>query len=356
MPRMTRRRNTSAPIGILGSPVRNLAYGVGFILVVIVLATLAYWLAGWPFGDALYMVIITIYTVGYGEVHPIAGPLLRGITLSTIVLGCTGMLFITGVLVQFITLNQLTQIFGLRRMNTQIDKLDRHVIVCGFGRLGSALARELRAGGTEFVVLERDDAPIEHARHLGYLCLQGDATDAAVLRDAGVLRARALATVLPNDAANVFITLRARGLNPNLEIIARGELPGTEPMLLQAGATRVVLPTHIGAERIAEMIMYQETARFLHGSPRMRDFEQVLNSVGLELELVEAEPGSPIVGQTIEAVEQQAKGALFIVQVTKPGGEAITDPDRRTVIQAGDGVVMLGRGATARALGGSLLG
>ena len=148
--------------------------------------------------------------------------------------------------------------------------------------------------------------------------LQGDATDAAVLREAGVMRARTLATVLPNDAANVFITLRARGLNPDLEIIARGELPGTEAMLLQAGANRVVLPTHIGAERIAELIMYQETARFIHGSPRMRDFEQVLHSLGLELELIEAAPDSKLVGQTIEAIEQQANGALFIVQVNRP--------------------------------------
>src|SRR6185312_13562005 len=110
-------------------------------------ATIGYWLAGWPIGDAFYMVIVTVYTVGYSEIRAVNTPLLRGITIGTIVFGCTGMIFLTGALVQFITLNQLNQIFGLRRMTTQIDKLDRHVIVCGFGRLGSALARELRAGG-----------------------------------------------------------------------------------------------------------------------------------------------------------------------------------------------------------------
>jgi voltage-gated potassium channel Kch len=299
------------------------------------------------------MVTLTVYTVGYGEVRPVDTPLLRGITIATIVLGCTGMIFLTGALVQFITLNQLNQIFGLRRMNTQIDKLDRHVIVCGFGRIGRALAQELRAGGTHFVILERDEATAAQVRQLGYLCIQGDATDAAVLREAGVMRARTLATVLPNDAANVFITLRARGLNPNLEIIARGELSGTEAMLLQAGANKVVLPTHIGAERIAELIMYQETARFIHGSARMQEFEKVLHSLGLEMELIEAAPDSTIAGQTIEAIEHRANGALFIVQVNRPGGEAITDPDGKTVIQPGDGVVIVGRGAKARALGGS---
>ena len=212
--------------------------------------------------------------------------------------------------------------------------------------------QDLHAGGTRFVLLEQDEDNAARARRLGYLCVRGDATDAAVLREAGVMRARTLATVLPNDAANVFITLRARGLNPGLEIIARGELPGTEAMLLQAGANKVVLPTHIGAERIAELIMYPQAARFIHGSSRMRDFEQVLHSLGLELELIEAAADSRIVGQTIEAVERQANGALFVVQVNRPGGEAITDPDSKTVIQAGDGVVIVGRGAKARALGG----
>lgn len=352
MPRAVPRSNLPEPPGLLGSPVRNLVVGIGFVLVVVALATLGYRLAGWPLGDAFYMVIVTVYTVGYGEVHPVDTPLLRALTIGTIVLGCTGMIFLTGAIVQFITLNQLNQIFGLRRMNLQIDKLDRHVIVCGFGRLGTALAQELQAGGTSFVLLEQDEARSAHARHLGFLCMAGDATDTNVLREAGVMRARTLATVLPNDAANVFITLSARRLNPDLEIIARGEQPGTEAMLLQAGANRVVLPTHIGAERIAELIMYQETARLIHGSARMRDFEQVLHSIGLELELIEAAADSKLVGQTIEAIERQANGAVFIVQVNRPGERAITDPDGSTVIRAGDGVVIVGRGAKARVLGG----
>jgi voltage-gated potassium channel len=344
--------NRSARAGWLASPARNLLFGICFVLVVVALATIAYWLAGWSIGDAFYMVIVTVYTVGYGEVHPIDGTLLRSITIVTIVLGCTGMIFLTGALVQLITLNQLNQIFGLRSMNTQIEKLDRHVIVCGFGRIGVALTQELRAGGTDFVVLERDDDTAAQARHLGYLCVQGDATDAAVLHEAGVMRARILATVLPNDAANVFITLRTRGLNPDIEIIARGELPGTETMLLQAGANKVVLPTHIGAERIAELIMYPETASFIRGSPRMLEFEQVLRSLGLELELIEAAPGGKLAGRTIESIERQENGAVFIVQVNRRGGIVVTDPDRKTVIESGDGVVIVGRGAKARALGG----
>jgi voltage-gated potassium channel Kch len=352
MARPPSRRNRPEPSGLLDSPVRNLFFGVCFLLAVIALATVAYWRAGWPVGDAFYMVIVTVYTVGYGEVHPVDTPLLRGITIATIVLGCTGMIFLTGALVQFITLNQLNQIFGLRRMNTQIEKLNNHVIVCGFGRLGMALAQELRDGGTEFVIVDREEANASHARHLNYLCVVGDATDAEVLVEAGVQRARVLATVLPADAANVFITLRARGLSPNLEIIARGELPGTEAMLLQAGANRVVLPTHIGAERIAELIMVEADAQFSHDNPRVREFETMLHTLGLELELIEAAADGPLAGQTVAAVEQKTGGALFIVQINRRGGHAMTDPAPDTVIMAGDGVVVLGRGAKARALGG----
>jgi voltage-gated potassium channel len=352
MSRPPYRSNGMEPPGLLGSPVRNLLFGVCFVLAVVALATTGYWLAGWSLADAFYMVIITVYTVGYGEMHPVDTPLLRGITIGTIVLGCTGMIFLTGALVQFITLNQLDQIFGLRRMNTQIDKLDKHVIVCGFGRIGMALARALRDGGTDFVIVEREEESAARARHLGHLCLCGDATDPGVLLEAGVLRARVLATVLPSDAANVFITLRARGLDPRLEIIARGEAPGTEAMLLQAGANRVVLPTHIGAERIAEMIMYEANTEFSHDNPRMGEFETTLHSLGLELELIEAAPGGPLAGQTIEAVEKRSGGALFVVQLNRHGGHSMTDPDRKTVIQPGDGVVVLGRGAKARALGG----
>jgi voltage-gated potassium channel len=344
-----RASHPAQPTGLLGSPLRNLFFGVSFTFSVMVLSTIAYRLVGWSLSDAIYMVVVTVYTVGYGEVHPVETPILRGITIGTIVLGCTGMIFVTGALVQFITLSQLNQVFGLKRMNAQIDKLDRHVIVCGFGRIGIALAQSLQAGGTSFVVLEQEESRAEHARELGYLCVQADATDEAALQTVGVMRARTLATVLSNDAANVFITLSARSMNPNLEIIARGELPSTESKLMQAGANKVVLPTHIGAERIAEMVMYQETARFIRGSERMRDFEQVLRSLGLEMEVVPAAPEIPIVGQTIEAVEQQANGAFFIVQINRRDGEAITRPEGKTRIEAGDGIVVVGRGAQARA-------
>ena len=346
----TRRGVASASHRLMGSPFRNLLFGVLYMLVVMAGAVGAYVRAGWSLSDAVYMVIVTVYTVGYGEVRPVETPLLREITIGTIVLGCTGMIYLTGALVQFITVSQINALFGIKRMNSQIDRLRGHVIVCGFGRIGLMLTQGLQAGGAPFVVLDTSEAAIATARGLGYLALVADATDEASLLAAGIGHARALATVLSNDAANVFITLSARSLNPKLEIIARGELPSTERKLLQAGADKVVLPTHIGAERMAELLLYQEAARFIHGSERMKDFDTVLRSLGLEMEVAIAAPQSPAIGKTLAMVEDQAAGAFFIVQLNRHGGDMITRPDPNTRIEAGDGLVLVGRGDRARAL------
>lgn len=329
--------------GLLASPSRNLIVGLLYMAVVMTAATISYILAGWSLGDALYMVIITVYTVGFDEVRPLDTTLLRTITISTIVLGCTGVIFLTGALVQFITLHQINEIFGFKRMNTQIDKLSDHVIICGFGRIGAMLAQILEAAAAAFVIVERDEERAERARELGYLCVQADAADESALQSAGVTRARIVATVLPNDAANVFITLTARNMHPEVEIIARGEAPSTERMLLHAGANRVVQPTHIGAERIAEIILYEQTASFGHGSDQMRDFERVLQTLGLSMEVVTAAPGSPAIGETIEAIERAAEGAFFIVQTIHRDGAAITQPEPGMRIREGDGLVLIGR-------------
>jgi voltage-gated potassium channel len=337
---------------LFGSPLRNLGFGVLYMLVVMALGVVSYMTAGWSFGDAVYMVVITVYTVGYGETMPIDTTLLRTITICIIVLGCTGMLFLTGALVQFITLNQINRVFGIKRMSTQIDRLRDHVIICGFGRIGTMLARELRGARTRFVVIEHGDQEVAQARDLGYLCLHADATNETALIAAGIRHARTLATVLSSDAANVFITLSARSLNPKLDIIARGELQSTESKLIQAGANKVVLPAHIGAERIAEMILYRETAKFMHESDRMKDFEKILLGLGLDMDVIVAEPGSPAIGRTIAEMERDGDGAFFIVQINRRAGHVVTGPAASTVIEDGDGVVLVGRGARERATSG----
>ena len=328
-------------------PLRNLTLAVIYMMVVFVFATAGYMAVGWSFDDALYMVVLTIYTVGYDEVHPIATPLLRNITMGTIVLGCTGMIFFTSALVQFITINQLQLVFGTKRMQSQIDKLKDHIIVCGFGRIGQTLAHELKAGGAQFVILERSDNRVAEARNLGYLTIQGDATDEGGLKLSGVDRARTLATVLPDDAANVFITLSARSMNRSIEIIARGEVPSTEKKLRHAGANKVVLPTHIGAERIAEMILFPEAARAARDKDKTRDFERTLNSYGLQMETAIAAEEGAFAGMTIAEIERKAKGAFFIVQLKHRGGQTTTQPPGNMRVEIGDGVVVVGRDGVA---------
>lgn len=334
------------------APLRN---GVIYILIVIVLGTVGYLLAGWSIGDSFYMVIITLFTVGYEEVHPIATPALRAVTITLIVLGCTGMIYLTGAIVQLLTTTQLQNLLGLKRMKNEIDQLNGHVIVCGFGRIGRLLSRDLKAAGVGFVVVERQEARIENARAMGYLCVSGEATDEQILNQAGVTRARTLATVLPDDAANVFITLSARNLNKDLTIISRGEAPTTESKLIHAGASQVVLPAHISAERIAEMILYPDSANMIRSAEQMQGFSHSLHNLGLSLIVVTVAASSRFARLTVEEIEHEADGAFLIVAVNRRDGSTVTRPDPTLRVVPGDGVVIIERagrgGAQAAFLG-----
>ena len=326
----------------LGSPVRNLLAGMMFMLAVMTAATLAHVANGWSLGDAIYMVVLTVYTVGYDEVRPLDTTALRAITIGLIVTGCTGMIFMTGAIVQLITVSQFQSILGIRRMQRDIDKLNGHVIICGFGRIGQSLALDLKAGGAPFVMVDRGHDRHEAMRAQGYLGLEGDATDESVLKLAGIDRARALATVLPDDAANVFITLSARSLKKDLTIIARGEMTSTERKLIQAGADHVVLPTHIGAERMAELLLFQDMAEF-RMSPEAGSIVRGLSRLGLDFEIVAAAEGSRSVDASIAEIEKIAAGAFLIVAVERRNGETLMQPPTSTRIQAGDGVAVVGR-------------
>jgi Trk K+ transport system NAD-binding subunit len=321
-------------------------YGLVYMVVLLAAGTMAYVVRGWPVSDAFYFVIISVYTVGYGELHPIVG-ILRPITEAVIFLGWLGITFLAAAFVQFITIAQIQQLLGTKRMQTQIEKMSGHVIICGYGRIGQMLADELQAGKMDFVILEMNEARYSESVSRGYPSLKGDAADEGVLEAAGVFRARALATVVPNDAANVFITLSARNLNKKLEIIARGEAPSTKSKLLQAGANSVIEPTHIGAERIAQLILYPRTSSFTDGSDRMRTLGVGLRTLGLELEVMAVAADSPLAGATIEAIEHEAIGSLFVVAINRQSGETLTRPDPSTKIEAGDGVVVITRSGRA---------
>lgn len=334
---------------IFGSPVRNLLRVLAYMAVVFVVATGGFMWAGWRAGDAAYMVTLTIFSVGYGEVHPIDTAYLRTLTIATIVLGCTGMIVLTGALVQAFTHYQLKRLFGVDRMQSQIERLTDHAIICGYGRIGVQLAKELAAARSPFVIIERSPEKLAEAEGLGYLTLQADATDEAALAQSGIARARVLATVLPDDATNVFITLSARSLNPRLHIIARGELPTTENKLIHAGADQVVLPTHIGAERMAELILYPQTAQFLGESAQLRQLKAGLEEFGLDLEAVVVPRNSALAGETVGEAERRGRGSFFIVQLDRGAGQSFVHPGEDVRIDAGDTVVLVIRGSRVAA-------
>ena len=178
---------------------------------------------------------------------------------------------------------------------------------------------------------------------MGYLCVQGEATDEQTLNAAGITRAHILATVLPDDAANVFITLSARSLNRNVVIIARGEAPTTEGKLLHAGANQVVLPAHISAERIAEMILYPDSAHMLRSAEQLQGFGHNLHNLGLNLVVVTVAADSRFAGLTVEEIEHQADGAFLIVALNRRDGSSVPRPDPTARVHSGDGVVIIER-------------
>ncbi|QIG80523.1 potassium channel family protein [Stakelama tenebrarum] len=332
---------------LLGSPIRNLVTILIFVVSVTALSTIAYMAAGWSFTDASYMVLLTIYTVGYGEVRPVDTQYLHIVTVATMVLGCTGMILLTSALVQFFTVIQLRSILGATRMQARIDKLNHHVVICGYGRIGQMLASDLAEAKVPLVVIEREEARFHEAEEAGHLCLHGEATDEDVLISAGVRRARALATVLPNDASNVFISLSARSLNPDVEIIARGEAPTTDRKLRHAGADHIVFPTHIGAERIARMILFPR-GKWTKTDDGVQASRAELGKMGLELERTHVPENAEVCGMTVATVEKMAESALFIVQIRR-GDEHITRPASDDRIEAGDELLIVMRNASRAA-------
>ncbi|RFC48374.1 MAG: voltage-gated potassium channel [Verrucomicrobia bacterium] len=329
-------------------PRANFIYAATATAGIVAVFTLGYRMAGWSWGDAFYMVIITVFSVGFGEVMPIHDPWLRAWTIAMIIFGCTGTIFITGTLVQWLTQAQIERALGGKRMENEIEKLTNHVIICGSGRIGRMIARQLEEGNIPFVIVDRSPERVAEAKESGWLTLQGEATEEAFLRTAGIARARVLATVLPDDAANVFITLSARNINPGIQIIARGEVPSTERKLLQAGANRVVLPAHIGADRIAYLILHPNAREILGEKTKDRlAFEHHLDELGLDVEEIEIGTDSPWLQRTVGDVESEAAGRFLVVAIVRKEGGTDVNPGPKATLLAGDALVVMKRATRA---------
>lgn len=328
-------------------PSRQLIYGSGVFVAILIGAILGYIIIdGVSFLDAFYMVVVTVFGVGYGEVIPVTSPIAKIFTIMVIIAGCTTLLYILGAFIQVITEGQIQSALGALRMTKEINKLRDHIIVCGFGRIGRMIGKELSDAQRDFVVVDSSPKRIDEAVALGYIGYVGDATDEIALTSVGIEKAHTLATVLPNDAANVFITLSALNLNPEIEVIARGEEPTTEQKLRQAGAKRVVLPAHIGAERIAHMILYPAATEFAESDNRTRRFNDDLEKLGVHLEEIPLDDSSPHLGSTLGDVEVIGEGAFLVVALRR-GEDLLRKPAPSTVLASGDRLIIIGHSESA---------
>lgn len=334
----------------MSGPSRQLFFGTVAFLLIVFAAVVGYMIIDHSSVlDAFYMVVLTIFGVGYEEAVPVESPLAKIFTIVVIVLGCTTLLYILGAFIQVITEGQIRSALGARRMTKELRNISDHVIICGFGRLGKMLAQDLHSAKCAFVVLDRDSGRIDDALELGYHAYAGDATDEGSLHAVGIERARVLATVLPNDAANVFITLSAVDLNQSIEVIARGEEPSTERKLLQAGAKRVVLPAHIGAERVAHMILFPGAADFVESNSNTRHLNDELEELGVHMEELTIDGGSPQVGAMLQDIEVLGEGSFLVVAMRRDE-KLQAKPAADTILQAGDQLIIIGHAGTGAEL------
>ncbi len=316
-------------------------FGAAFFLASCVVAIVGYVIAGWSVLEAIYMVTITIFGVGYGEVRPIGEPGLRVFTMCVIVAGCTSSIYVMGGFVQMIAEGELNRFLAARRMTRGIDKLTNHVIVCGYGRVGRILAEDLTRSQQQFVVIDTNQERLQEAETSGLFVIVGDATDDQVLESAQVQNARVLATVLPDDAANVFITLTARELNPEMEIIARAQSPSTEKKLVRSGATRVVLPAAIGASRIARLITRPSAEKMLADSLQQDTLAEDLEQVGLRMTELTIPEDSEFVRRPMSELSFGDMAQFVVMGIRATNGEIIHDPGPDYILTANDIIIVL---------------
>jgi voltage-gated potassium channel len=321
---------------------RRVLTGTVFFAITLIVAISGYSIAGWTILESVYMVVITVFGVGYGEVRPLTSPALKIFTMLVIVAGTSSTLYIVGGFFQMVTEGEINRALDARRMKKEIGTLNQHVIICGYGRIGQILAKKMVESSQPFVIIDHNGDRLADAEATGYLVVSGNATDETVLQTAGIDRAQFLATVLPDDAANVFITLTARGLNPEMMILARGELPATEKKLRLAGADHVVLPATIGALRMARMITHPAAVDYLDRNDGGSTLSELLSQFDIQIDELAIPVGSSLVGGTVGDLEIRGKGSFIVMALRRSNGDTLKHPGHDTPILEGDTVVVMG--------------
>ena len=310
-------------------------------------AALVYGTAGYAivehfgFLDALFMTVITVTTVGYEEVHPLdaAGQVF---TITLIVLGVVTFLYTFGVIVEQLSSGRWQSYRRYRRMDAELGALRDHIIVCGYGRTGAQVVRDLEQARHQYVVIEFNPAPLEAVQRDERLCVVGDAANDEVLHRAGIDRARALVSAVDSDERNVYIVLTARSLQPDLYIVARSSYPDSIPKLHRAGANRVVSPYITSGRRMAALAL----------QPAVVDVvDMVLGGEGSAMAIEElVVPGA---GVATTAAELRRSGAVLLAVRSTDGGLSV-GPDDDSRLSGGDLIVAMGTPPQLEALAGAL--
>jgi len=329
----------------LQKSMHGLYIGLLMFLGVIAAGTAAYKLEGWHLSDAFYMVIITVFSVGYEEVEPVTTPMLRAITIFIIIAGDASKVYFVGSLVRFITEGEIGKAMEEHRKSRDIDHITGHAIICGYGRLGQTLGRELASKKYPFLIVDNNAERVALAHTHGFQALVGDAGDEASLTEAHIERASVLATVLPNDMVNVFITLTARNMRPDLRIIARAEDPATEKKLKQAGANEIILPAFVGGMQIANSITHPSLEQILRGANQ--HLKSDLKDIGVDIIEHLVAPNGIDDRKTLQQLLRGIETHCIVLAVRKPDGTLLQHPDGDYRLEGDDVVMMLAHGKIA---------
>ena len=289
---------------------------------------------GWSLADSLYVTVQTLTTVGYGDIPPRSGTG-RLFAVVVMLIGAGGVALAISTIVQSVVKWELVSTFGQRRLTRKMSKLRDHYIICGSGRVGSHLIRDLQSANESFVVIENDQQRAAEFSQRGINVLVSDATLEESLRAVGVEHARGLAACLPNDADNVYVVLTARDLNPKLRIVARAAEEQAEAKLLRAGANHVVAPTIIGGHRMAVALTKPAVSEFMDSI--------TANELGLGFEQVEVEADSTLVGKELRSTPIRSELDVVIISIRRHDGQVIFNPAGNTTIETGDILIAIGK-------------
>ena len=317
------------------TPLQRIRIGALSLAIVFVVSILGYhYLGEYDWLDSVWMVFITVSTVGYGE-NSNSSDAIQILTMLLIVFGVSSSVYTFGGFIQLLLEGEVERAFGRRKMTKEIERLENHVIICGYGKMGRDLVSQLEHRKIPFVVVDIDAEKSRLAQESGLLSINGDATSEEILKLAHFDTARALVTSLPTDAENVFITLTGRNLRADVQIIAKSEHESSCGKLRQAGADKVVMPHRIGAQQMERMISRPTTAAMV---------ELFAEASYLEMELDEFRVGSNsgLAGLALAESRIKEQFNLLVVGIQKLEGGFQFNPSSTDVIQASDTLLVMG--------------